>query len=70
MGQGQKSSLPCSTYFHDGAINTLPEAMRIMAKVQLGKDLAQQDVADIVAFLESLTGQLPDNFRDVPVRPP
>ncbi len=57
-------------YFHDGAINTLPEAVSIMAKVQLGKDLAQQDVANIVAFLGSLTGQLPDNFREVPVLPP
>jgi len=33
-------------YFHDGAINTLPEAVRIMAKAQLGKDPAQQDIAD------------------------
>ncbi len=57
-------------YFHDGAINTLPEAVRIMAKVQLGKDLAQQDIANIVAFLGSLTGQLPDNFRELPVLPP
>ena len=57
-------------YFHDGAINTLPEAVSIMAKVQLGKDLAQQDVANIVAFLGSLTGQLPDNFRQLPVLPP
>jgi cytochrome c peroxidase len=57
-------------YFHDGAINTLPEAVRIMAKVQLGKDLAQQDIENIVAFLESLTGQLPDDFRELPVLPP
>lgn len=57
-------------YFHDGAISTLPEAVRIIAKVQLGKDLARQDVADIVAFLGSLTGQSPDNFREVPVLPP
>lgn len=57
-------------YFHDGAVNTLPEAVRIMGKVQLGKDLAQQDIGDIVAFLGSLTGQLPDNFRELPVLPP
>ena len=57
-------------YFHDGAVNTLPEAVRIMAKVQLGKDLAERDIADIVAFLGSLTGQLPDEFRNAPVLPP
>jgi cytochrome c peroxidase len=56
-------------YFHDGSVNVLPEAVRIMAKVQLGKDLAQQDIADIIAFLGSLTGQLPDNFREAPVLP-
>lgn len=56
-------------YFHDGAVNTLPAAVRIMAKVQLGKDLAEQDVADIVAFLLTLTGQLPDDFRNAPVLP-
>ena len=56
-------------YFHDGAVNTLPEAVRIMAKVQLGKDLAERDIADIVAFLGSLTGQLPDEFRNAPVLP-
>lgn len=36
-------------YFHDGAINALEEAVGIMAKVQLGKDLAQQDVAETVS---------------------
>lgn len=36
-------------YFHDGAINTLEEAVGIMAKVQAGKDLAQKDVAETVS---------------------
>jgi cytochrome c peroxidase len=57
-------------YFHDGAVKTLPEAVRIMAKVQLGKDLTEEDIADIVAFLGSLTGQLPQDFHDSPVLPP
>jgi cytochrome c peroxidase len=57
-------------YFHDGAVNTLPEAVRIMAKVQLGNDLAERDIADIVSFLGSLTGTMPDNFRELPVLPP
>jgi cytochrome c peroxidase len=57
-------------YFHDGAVNTLPEAVRIIAKVQLGNDLAERDIADIVSFLGSLTGTMPDNFRELPVLPP
>jgi cytochrome c peroxidase len=46
-------------YFHNGSAATLEEAVRIMAKVQLRKDLSEQQVADIVAFLKTLTGELP-----------
>ena len=57
-------------YFHDGSVRTLPKAVRIMAKVQLGKNLSDGDVADIVVFLNSLTGKLPENFIEAPVLPP
>jgi cytochrome c peroxidase len=43
-------------YFHDGSIATLKEAVQIMAFYQLGEQLADKDINDIVAFLESLTG--------------
>jgi cytochrome c peroxidase len=56
-------------YFHDGSVATLPEAVRIMAKLQLGKDLSDADIGDIVAFLESLTGEVPQNFAQVPNLP-
>jgi len=46
-------------YLHNGSVQTLDEAVQIMAKVQLGKDLAKNDVADIVAFLSALTGEFP-----------
>ncbi len=46
-------------YFHNGSVKTLDEAVRVMAKTQLGKDLKEQEVTDIVAFLESLTGSFP-----------
>lgn len=47
-------------YFHDGSIKTLPEAVRVMAEYQTaaGK-LSDEKVTLIVAFLESLTGELP-----------
>ena len=57
-------------YFHDGSVRTLPKAVRIMAKVQLGKNLSDDDVADIVSFLNSLTGKLPESFVEAPVLPP
>jgi cytochrome c peroxidase len=47
-------------YFHDGSAATLGEAVRTMAKVQLGTKLSNRDVADIVAFLETLTGEAPE----------
>lgn len=56
-------------YFHDGAVATLPEAVRIMAKLQLGRDLGAGDVSDIVAFLETLTGDVPEHFANAPVLP-
>ncbi|MDX8409792.1 MAG: cytochrome c peroxidase [Mariprofundales bacterium] len=46
-------------YFHDGSVKTLDEAVRIMAKVELGITLKEQDVSDIVAFLNTLTGTQP-----------
>jgi len=56
-------------YFHDGSVATLPEAVKVMARVQLGVTLNDADTLDIVAFLESLTGELPANFATAPVLP-
>ena len=47
-------------YFHNGSVNDLAEAVRVMAKTQLNKDLPDADVQDIVAFLGSLTGEYPE----------
>ena len=47
-------------YFHNGAVATLDEAVRVMAKVQLNQDLSDGQVADIVAFLDALTGEFPE----------
>ena len=56
-------------YFHDGSVESLPEAVRIMARIQLGKTLSDGDVGDIVAFLGSLTGTLPRDFVTMPELP-
>jgi cytochrome c peroxidase len=57
-------------YFHDGAVDVLPKAVRIMAKVQLDVDLSDPEIVDIVTFLGSLTGTLPEGFERAPVLPP
>ena len=46
-------------YFHNGSVKTLDMAVRVMGKVQLDKELNDADVADIVAFLNALTGEFP-----------
>lgn len=55
-------------YFHDGAANTLKEAVDIMGRLQLGKKFTDDENAKIVAFLKTLTGQQP-NFK-LPILPP
>jgi cytochrome c peroxidase len=56
-------------YFHDGSVAELDRAVRIMGSVQLGKALDDASVQAIVAFLESLTGELPESFAPPGKRP-
>lgn len=46
-------------YFHDGSIKTLDQAVTLMARHQLGKELTESEVFYITEFLNSLTGELP-----------
>ena len=46
-------------YMHNGAVKTLPEAVRVMASTQLNRTLSDPEVADIVFFFEGLTGPFP-----------
>jgi cytochrome c peroxidase len=57
-------------YFHDGSVGTLSEAVRVMARTQIGQALAEREVEDIVTFLNSLTGELPKDFATTPTLPP
>jgi len=49
-------------YFHDGSVSDLPGAVQVMAEVQLGNRLSEQELKSLVEFLESLTGEVPANF--------
>ena len=55
-------------YFHSGLVWDLNEAVAIMAKSQLGADLSAEEVAQIVAFLKSTTGEMPK--VEYPILPP
>ncbi len=57
-------------YFHNGSVATLDEAVRVMAKTQLGRDLSTQEADDLVAFLDALTGEFPEQTMPrLPVMP-
>jgi cytochrome c peroxidase len=50
-------------YFHDGSAATLEDAVRRMAAAQLDRTLGDPQIALLVAFLRTLTG----NYRGSPV---
>lgn len=50
-------------YFHDGSVASLEEAVQIMAEYQLGTRLEPDQVRALVAFLESLTGEVPEALQ-------
>ncbi|HET7765745.1 MAG TPA: cytochrome c peroxidase [Burkholderiales bacterium] len=49
-------------YFHDGSVDSLERAVRVMGEIQLGLTIDKPTVASIVAFLESLTGPVPAHY--------
>ena len=55
-------------YFHDGAAQTLTEAVDVMGQLQLGKKFTDEENARIVAFLKTLTGDQPSFM--LPLLPP
>lgn len=55
-------------YFHDGAADTLGEAVDTMGRLQLGRKFTETENSQIVAFLKTLTGDQPQ-FK-MPILPP
>jgi len=56
-------------YFHDGSAATLEEAIRMMARHQLGVELEQEEVRELEAWLGSLTGEIPAAYIAQPKLP-
>ena len=46
-------------YLHDGSIPDLKTTIKVMAKHNLGIDMADEDIEKIIAFLKTLKGELP-----------
>jgi cytochrome c peroxidase len=49
-------------YFHDGSVETLDKAVRVMGATQLGRALDDATVASIIEFLQTLTGEAPAHY--------
>ena len=54
-------------YFHDGEAATLEEATDIMGRLQLGRKYSNEEIEMLVAFMKSLTGELPK--MELPILP-
>jgi len=64
QGDGQLYRVPSlrnvgvtAPYFHNGYTSSLTEAVEIMGRSQLGRELSRDDVGLIVQFLNTLTGE-------------
>ncbi|HEY5370820.1 MAG TPA: cytochrome-c peroxidase [Hanamia sp.] len=53
-------------YFHDGSIANLDSAVKIMGKAQLNKTFSVEEEKQIVAFLNSLTGDVNPDAKTFP----
>ena len=51
-------------YFHDGSVKTIEEAVDIMVRYQLGRDVPQPERKAIIEFLKTLPGDLKRGMKD------
>ena len=56
-------------YFHDGSVWSLEDATQIMARVQLGREIPAEDMEALLAFYQTLEGEIPAYALQLPVLP-
>lgn len=66
---GLRNVAKTAPYFHSGSIQDLGKAVEIMAQLQLGQNMSKQEIDDVVAFLNSTTGEIPADALVVPELP-
>ena len=68
---GLRNVTKTAPYLHDGTVATLPEIVQLMGERQTNKGrLSEPDLTALLAFLETLTGPLPEDYIAVPELPP
>lgn len=58
-----RHAVQTAPYFHDGSVASLDKAIAIMAQVQLGKQLADEEIGAIRRFLAATTAPMPEALR-------
>jgi cytochrome c peroxidase len=66
---GLRNIAETKPYFHNGKVETLEQAVSRMAEYQLGKTVNDGQVRSIVAWLKTLTGEVPAEYIKPPVLP-
>ncbi len=66
---GLRNIAKTAPYFHDGSVWDLEKTIEIMGVTQLGKELTEEQINEIVDFLEALTGELSKEARTLPILP-
>lgn len=56
-------------YFHDGSVWNLRDATQIMARVQLGREMADEDLDKLMMFYQALEGTIPEYALKLPILP-
>ena len=66
---GLRNITKTAPYFHDGSVWDLNKTIDIMGITQLGRELTDEEISLIADFLESLTGEIPEKARILPILP-
>jgi cytochrome c peroxidase len=66
---GLRNIAQTTPYYHNGKVENLEQAVSRMAEYQLGKNLEEAQVRSIVAWLKTLTGNIPTEYIKPPVLP-
>ena len=56
-------------YFNDGSVESLETAIQIMGRLQLSRQINADEITVMRAFLESLTGKIPEDALVLPELP-
>jgi cytochrome c peroxidase len=60
---GLRNVAETAPYFHDGGVARLEDAVAIMGRYQLGRELSPDEIDSLVAFLKTLTGMPPASLK-------